>query len=256
MSDLSLQAQQQLFTRHIRQPLEHSAPAGIEDRRMAIYRDLFFNNIESFVSSAFPVFRSLFTDSAWQQLIRDFFAQHKAQSPYFLEISEEFLSYLQNDELSVHQTLPFAKELCHYEWLELALDVADDETLEADACIDPFGDLLSHSIILSPFIWAQAYAWPVHEIGPDNIPQQASEQANCLLVYRTDNFNVEFMHINAATFQLLNIIEAQPELNGEAVIQVLANQLSQEFTQSFCDYAIDILEKFRVTGIVKGTSSL
>ena len=50
-----LRAQQFELTRHLRDPQASPAPAGIEDRRLAIYRDLFFNNIESLLSGNFPV---------------------------------------------------------------------------------------------------------------------------------------------------------------------------------------------------------
>ena len=36
------------FMAHIREPKKNKKPSGIEDRRMSIYRDLFFNNIEGF----------------------------------------------------------------------------------------------------------------------------------------------------------------------------------------------------------------
>lgn len=46
-----LQAQ---FAGHIRDP-QVPVIDGIEDRRMQIYRDLFFNNVEGFTASAFPL---------------------------------------------------------------------------------------------------------------------------------------------------------------------------------------------------------
>ncbi|MCJ7814965.1 MAG: DNA-binding domain-containing protein, partial [Xanthomonadales bacterium] len=49
---------QTAFAAHIRDPENQAAPAGIEDRRMKIYRDLFFNNIRSLLSSNFPVLHS------------------------------------------------------------------------------------------------------------------------------------------------------------------------------------------------------
>ena len=49
------------FMAHIREPQKNKKPSGIEDRRMAIYRDLFFNNIEGFISSGFPVLKTLYT---------------------------------------------------------------------------------------------------------------------------------------------------------------------------------------------------
>ena len=51
-------ALQMAFAGHIRNP-ELAAPENIEDRRMAIYRRLIFNNIQSFCSNAFPVLKSL-----------------------------------------------------------------------------------------------------------------------------------------------------------------------------------------------------
>ena len=36
------------FAAHLRHPQLNAAPANIEDRRLEIYRSLFFNNIEGF----------------------------------------------------------------------------------------------------------------------------------------------------------------------------------------------------------------
>ncbi len=47
--------QQYDFAAHIRNPEQNPAPAGIEDRRMGIYRELFYNNVEGFLSNGFPV---------------------------------------------------------------------------------------------------------------------------------------------------------------------------------------------------------
>ena len=54
---------QQQFMAHIRDPAHNAKPADVEERRMAIYRDLFFNNVDGFVSSAFPVLKSLYKDA-------------------------------------------------------------------------------------------------------------------------------------------------------------------------------------------------
>ena len=42
---------QTAFAAHIRDPDRHEKPAGIEDRRMKIYRELFFSNVSSMLSS-------------------------------------------------------------------------------------------------------------------------------------------------------------------------------------------------------------
>ena len=60
------------FTAHLRDPKSNPVPAGIEDRRMAIYRDLVFSNVEMFLSANFPVIRNLYSDADWNVMTRDF----------------------------------------------------------------------------------------------------------------------------------------------------------------------------------------
>ena len=48
---------QAAFAAHLRDPEANPAPPGIEARRMAVYRDLFFNNIAGLLAGNFPVIR-------------------------------------------------------------------------------------------------------------------------------------------------------------------------------------------------------
>jgi len=121
-------SRQYAFAAHIRDPHNNPAPAGIEDRRLGIYRELFFNNVEGFLSSSFPVLKQLYTEQDWLALARDFFAGHHCHSPLFLEIPREFLAYLDNERGQRDTDPPFLRELAHYEWVELALSVAEDKT--------------------------------------------------------------------------------------------------------------------------------
>ncbi len=54
------QQQQQALTAYLRDPESCPAPQGVEPRRLAVYRDLFYKNIEGFISGGFPVCRSIF----------------------------------------------------------------------------------------------------------------------------------------------------------------------------------------------------
>ena len=58
------------FAAHIRGPQGVAPPEGIEDRRMDIYRELFFNNISGFLSNNFPVLRTLYELDEWTNLCR------------------------------------------------------------------------------------------------------------------------------------------------------------------------------------------
>lgn len=159
----TLQDQQFALSRHLRDP-SHPPPPGIEERRLAIYRDLFFNNIESLLAGNFPVIRQTLGDDAWRRLVRSFYARHRSQTPLFPEIAREFIRFLETR--TGEGDPPWLRELAHYEWVELALQIADDATPPHD----PRGDLLADVPVVSPFVWALAYQWPVHRIGPDFQP--------------------------------------------------------------------------------------
>lgn len=244
---LEFQQTQHQFAAHIRDPEQRFE--GIEARRMKIYEDLFFKNIETFASGAFPVFRSLFDEPTWLQLVREFLIVHRAKTPYFLEISQEFMAFVSSYQGEL--PLPaFTAELCHYEWVELALDVAE-ESPEWPA-IDANGDLLAAPIVLSEVAWPLAYQFPVHQISVDFQPQQPSEQPNFLLVYRDRSFKVRFMDINAVTYHLLQHIQTEPDHTGEAHLLAVGAAIGFQDTPALLQFGRDLLEKLQADGIVLG----
>ena len=93
--------QQYAIAAHIRDPDHAPAPADIEDRRMDIYRELFYNNVEGFISGTFPVLRDILEDEDWHAMVRDYFHQHRSRTPLFLEIPREFLAWM-HDEREPH----------------------------------------------------------------------------------------------------------------------------------------------------------
>jgi len=122
---IDFKAKQLEFSAYIRDPLNNPKPADVKPQRMEVYRELFFNNIDSFLSSNFPVLRTILDDQQWFELSQDFFARHPCTTPYFSEIPEEFLEYLQ-DERQNKTDYPFLLELAHYEWVEMALSISQE----------------------------------------------------------------------------------------------------------------------------------
>lgn len=228
---------QRAFAAHIREPDKHAAPADIEDRRMKIYRDLFYNNIEGFISSAFPVIRKLYRDAHWHQMVRDFIHRHHSQTPYFLEISEEFIDYLENERvLNTHDPV-FLLELARYEWAELALFVAD-ETLPADQ-LSPHlltadtakQQLLDNIPVLSPLAWPMMFSFPVHKIGLQYQPTEAEATAVCLVVYRNRLDKVKFLDANMVTARLLELCEGNETRTGRMLLEQIAVELNHSDTE-------------------------
>lgn len=245
------QKTQLAFSAHIRDPEHTPCPSDIEERRMAIYSRLFYNNIEGFLRNGFPVLHKLYSDAHWHRMARDFFARHQSRSPLFLEISQEFLAYLQNEHETQPYDPPFLLELAHYEWVELALSVAEDKT--APPGLDPNGDLLEAVPVLSPLAWMLSYAYPVHRISPHYQPTQAPEQATHIVVYRTREDEVHFMHINPVTAQLLQMIQADTGKNGAQLLQEIAQAMQHPNPQTVQDGGAQTLESLRACGIVLGT---
>ena len=140
---------QDVFSAYIRDPQNNAPPADVNLQRMQMYRELFFNNIEGFLSGNFPVLRKIISDSNWLELVQDFFSKHPCKSPHFSKVPEEFLNYL-NNERDSSKDFPFMLELAHYEWVEMALSIAKYDTTIYNA---PPHNLLNTSVTLSPLAW-------------------------------------------------------------------------------------------------------
>ena len=241
------------FAAHIRNPAVNAAPPDVEERRMKIYRDLFYNNIERFLASAFPIAKKVLGGKRWHSLVREFIHIHPSESPYFLEISQEFLAFLGNREAGPDQPddqgLPgFLLELCHYEWVELALSISDIE-LPVDG-FDPQGDLLANPVLVSPLIWCLTYRWPVHQIGPANIPDRPPEQHTDLVVCRRRNEEVGFLAVNPATLRLIALLQSG-RTGGEA-LTVLDRELEHVPANVVYEQGLATLNRLRDAEIVLG----
>ncbi|MEP5765439.1 MAG: putative DNA-binding domain-containing protein [Halieaceae bacterium] len=247
----SLRELQQAFTAHVRNPAAVAAPAGIESRRMKVYNDLVYNNIESFLSGGFPVLRSLHRDEDWHLLVRDFIANYRCNSPYFLEISQEFLNYLMHVRQASPVDPPFMLELAHYEWVELALDVAEESIPEVEAVADT--DLLQLVPVLSPLVMSLQYQFPVHLLGPGNQPDTAPAEPSYLIVYRNRQDQVKFMESNAATARLLELLAAnETGDSGRQLLEQLAAEMNADSVTSVVDFGARMLAEFQGLDIVLG----
>lgn len=239
------------FTAHIRDPDNNAIPDGIESRRMKIYSELFYNNIEGFVSSTFPVLKSIYEHDHWHKMVRDFFIKHRCQSPYFLEISQEFLAYLQNERQPQTEDPVFLLELAHYEWVELALLISD-ESIDIKG-INPNGDLLASHPVISPLAWSLAYQFPVHKIDPDFLPEAIPEASSYLVVYRDRNDNIEFMELNPVTARLIQLLNENTELTGLQAIEQIAEELQSNDIEMIIENGHAALQELQQHGILLGT---
>lgn len=217
-SDARFQAVQRSFAGWIRNPGRTPLPAGVDGRRMRVYADLFRRNVDSLLAGMLPGFRRSVDDGAWDALIGGFLSDHRARTPLFRRVAEEFLDYLGGDAAPA-STPPWALELCHFEWLALDLDLAPD----ADCAFggEPAG--LDDVLVLSPLARPLRYDWPVDRIGADGPPAARPDQPTWLLACRNRRHEVRFMASNAVTVRLVNLIAegAMPRAAVAAVAREL-----------------------------------
>ncbi len=241
---MSFQQHQAAFAAYIRNPENSPLPVGVKPERMAMYRELFFNNIDGFLTANFPVLHRLFDEQDWSNLVQDFFSQHICQTPHFSEIPEEFLAYLQN-ERQCTTDFPFLAELAHYEWGEMALSIANAETMQMSA-----EKIESVPLQLSPLACLLVYQFPVHQISPAFLPLIAPEQATFLVAYRDTEEVVQFLEITPLTYQLLQLVETQPEQLAETYLMQLADFAPAIAVQTLKEKGLEILNDFARRGVI------
>ena len=238
------------FTAHIRDPENNPAPAEIEDRRMEIYRGLFYRNVQGFLASGFPVTRKLYSEENWHKMVRDFFSIHKSHSPYFKDISKEFVTYLSDERQTQPDDPAFLLELTHYEWLEIMLSFVD---VDIDwARIKKDGTLMKEVPVLSPLMQLNRYEYPVHKIRPDFQPGTPPEQASFLLVYRDQKDKVGFMEMNPMTARLVELV-AENNKTGEEILLCLAKEIPSIAEDVILHGGHTTLTQLREKDIILGT---
>jgi hypothetical protein len=236
---IDFKAKQLEFAAYIRDPENNPVPVDVLQSRMEMYRELFFNNIDSFLAANFPVLRAILNDAQWFELGQDFFARHTCLSPHFSKIPEEFIDYLQNERESSGD-FSFMLELAHYEWVEMALSIAK-ETVHANS--QSLDDLLNQRIRMSPLAWPLAYQYPVQQISPDFLPETAPEQPTFLVVYRNPDDEVNFIALTPLTYRLLQLIQEQDGLLTKDCLLQVAEELSHPNPEMIVAGGLQILKE-------------
>jgi uncharacterized protein len=238
---------QYAFTAHIRDPKANPCPRGVEAQRMRIYRKLVYNNIESFLLNCFPVLRKVLGTRRWARLVRAFLATHCSRSPFFHQIPDEFIQFLQNKGTLARNYPEFALELAHYEWVELVLSISM-LTPEWDR-IDTEGSLLEQRPVLNPVLANLSYRWPVHRIGPRVRTKPAETY---LLVFRDTSDQIRFVEINAFTSRLINLLETT-EYTGQRVLEIVAAESRHPSPEVVIQGGGMIMQDLRTRGALLGT---
>lgn len=236
------------FAAFLRDPDNQPMPHNIEPRRMAIYRELFYNNIEGFISNGFPVLRQIFSNEDWHSMIRDFMIKHHCKTPVFHEISREFLAYLEDERDNANDPV-FIQQLAHYEWVELALSVLDDVESENESITYHANqDSLALHFKTSRLAWPLIYNYPVHQIGPDFQPNEQTSSPVHLLVYRSETDNITFLELNPVSARLIDLLNEG--MTGQLAAEKIATELQHPNPQIVTDGARALIEDWLLRGVL------
>ncbi|MHC8320977.1 HvfC family RiPP maturation protein [Pseudomonas sp. GB2N2] len=248
MDKSALFQQQNTLGLYLRDPEHCAPPEGMDVARAQVYRDLIFNNLSMLLRGTFPVLIKILGDEHWRTLVRIFLRDYRARTPKFGEIAEEFVGFLaaQPAALNDGPWPPFMVELAHYEWVEMALQQSEAESLP----VSDAGLLLDRPLQVSPLAWPLAYAWPVQWVGPDVQPETPPAQPTLLLVRRVEDWSVKFSELSPLAWRLLQRIGEFNQLNGREQLEGLAVEAGATGSQDFIDSGAALLRQMHGEGVV------
>nr|WP_244993637.1 PqqD family peptide modification chaperone [Pseudidiomarina sediminum] len=221
---------------------------AIEARRLAVYRRLVHNNIRQFLDNGFPVLRKVLSDREWRALVEGFIAQHRAASPLFSDIGQEFVDYLAQLDLATTGVPVWTFELAHYERLEVDVQFANPPDVLAAQTLEE-----ATLLRLEPSARIACYQYAVAEISAEHLPTDPEPQPYCVVVYQTAQGQVRFLQLNPMTAFVLELLQQQPtslvQLCDTLMAQLpgyTADQLKTALTQ--------LLEDFAARGVLSTTA--
>ena len=238
---------QQAFAAHLRDPEHCPPPSGLEERRMAIYRRLFFGNLRNLMARNFPVLKRLLDEDEWDRLIRQLMVEHRSTTPLFPEIGSELLAFIAGEGQSWLDSRPWLAELIHWEYLET---LARLHEAEVSLCEELSLERSRYVPVINPTLQLGRYRYPVHQIRPTFIPSAPLDKPINLLVFRRHDDQVGFERINDVTIRFLLLMQSNPGMSGLCLLQGLAEELGTSRMDKTIESGWNLLEHLSQRGVI------
>lgn len=197
-------SQQSLLAGYCRTGVEPIDLINSNKNNLYQYRRLCINITSDIIETAYPITYSFLDSEIWNELVHDFFAEHKCQTPQVWRMPLEFYDYCLKKNLAEKLNAPFLNDLLYFEWLELDVhtmeDIAYPQTI-------PGSDWLNNKIALNPEHRLIKLSYPVHTTSPaDGLKDKKGDYF--LLIYREkESGNVQFVDLSMFyTYILENLI--------------------------------------------------
>lgn len=155
---------------------------GVREDRLHHYRRLTSNITKSALKNAYPITHKFLEKIQWDEMVEDYFANHKMQTPQVWKMPFEFYQFVEEKEYSKKYNIPFLDELLYFEWLEIELHTMEDIDIPD---YNKEGDLLEDIPLLNPESELVSFKYPVHRVKPTELI--GKEGNYFLLAFRKQN---------------------------------------------------------------------
>lgn len=238
----SLEAYQHAFTAHLRDAKRHKKPEGVPNKRMAIYREIVFNNLLSAVSACFPVCMQITGKAKWRALVKQFLAHHACNSPLFRDIPHSFLSFITEQTLLT----PALLQLAHYEWVELSIS----QMPKTNPSLSARPDLLNERIVFADAHRLLTYDYPVHTMSKQT-PNPAP-QSTYLFIFLNQAFEIRFILLNPVTYRLLSHLQSHA-VTGLQALEHTASLIQHPQPEAVIAFGLNTLNELLRQQAILGT---
>lgn len=215
---------------------------GIIPERAKEYKRLIFNIFEDNLTSAFPITARYLPDEIWDELVKLFFEQHKAQSNQIWTLPNEFYEFVVAQKLAEKYQLFYLEELLYFEWLEIEVYMMEDHLVPE---FQVSGNWKNQPLVFNPEFKIVQFKYPVFKNKPIDLKEEPGNYF--LLLYREQQTGkVQFIELPAAyTF----IIEATA-ISGntvseslEALNSYIKIENKPEFENEIYNFFLDLKQK-------------
>lgn len=225
--------------------LRHASHDLTRIKREKIYYHLMRANLREVLANVYARVIQQIGHEKWAFLIDQFLQHHTAETPYFYQLPDEFLSFLWHNN-GLYQECPWVFALAHFEWMELVASVADRSIVAQKKL-----NLGSESVIqCSPLAYYCQYDYAVYPLDKEAQPLALRASPWQGIIYRDDKEQVHWQELDPWTALLFNTIQQQNEQTIAAVITAMSSQAKQEERETVVHSVLAWCDEWQRLGIL------